>query len=106
MNSKSPITIQKMGLRTGQNLAIALGDGGSSCHPRRSPPDLRRLDGSGGGGGSGGAGVRPGGGDDLRDADVAAVAALLDAKLADKVGGEAEDERGQAVAGPDRERWA
>lgn len=35
--------------------------------------------------------VGPRGGDDLRDADVAAVAAGLGAELADKVGREAED---------------
>ena len=41
-------------------------------------------------GGDGGA-VGPGGGDDLRDANVAAVAAGLGAELADEIGRETED---------------
>jgi hypothetical protein len=50
-------------------------------------------------GASGGA-VGPRGGDDLRDADVAAVAACLGAKLADKVWRKAEDgSRGQGATG-------
>lgn len=56
--------------------------------------------------GGGARGVGPGGGDDLRDADVAAVAAGLGAELADEVWREAEDggggERGGRVGGQER----
>lgn len=52
---------------------------------------------TGGGGGSGGRIGGPRGGDDLRDADVAAVPPGLGAELAHEVGRELEDQRGEGT---------
>ena len=109
MNREAPIGAQERGLlqiRHGLPQLYTI----SKHRHLVTARNLGRIDGNGGSGGGidgssrrrrrharvGGV-VRPRGGDDLRDTDVAAVPPGLGAELADEVGGKSEDGRGAEV---------